>query len=132
MLRIGLTPTGPNSPVATTPSEGIDPNQSQQSAPSGADEMGREPRYSMDKVPQQNAGYMGPEMGPFKCGNCDFFDPTDSDCHIVAGKVDPEGCCNMFTKLGAHQPDEDEGSEPDSDDMGEGADEAEPLDASHT
>jgi hypothetical protein len=126
MLRIGLTPT-PNTPVSNTPSEEVNPNKPQQSAPSGADDMGggREKRFSMDKVPQPNAGYMGPENGPFKCGNCDFFDPTDSDCHVVAGKVDAEGCCNMFTKLGAHQ--NDEGEEPDADDLGGVEDQEAPV-----
>lgn len=43
------------------------------------------------------AGYRGPEMGPFMCGNCQFFSPDDNTCDIVAGPVEPEGVCNMFT-----------------------------------
>lgn len=92
----------------------------------GAKPMPKEPKYDAEKVPQPNAGYMGPDKGPFKCGNCEFFDPTDSDCHIVAGKVDAEGCCNMFTKIGdlggVHQEpdedDEDSGSSPDDESAG--------------
>lgn len=60
--------------------------------------------YQADKIPPDLAGYQGPEKGPFKCGNCDFFTAADSTCHVVAGPVDAEGCCNNF--LSITQPDE--------------------------
>lgn len=60
------------------------------------------------KVSQQYAGYQGPENGPFECEHCTFFS-APSACQIVEGNIDPEGCCNNFTKGGKPAP-------PDSDD----------------
>lgn len=45
------------------------------------------------------AGYLGPEDGPFKCANCIYFSPAaPNTCAIVEGMIDPEGCCNLYTK----------------------------------
>lgn len=53
------------------------------------------------------ASYMGPDQGPFKCANCEYFtapnqcgkqqvmDELGGDQFAV---VDPEGCCNFFEK----------------------------------
>lgn len=47
------------------------------------------------------AGYMGPEEGPFMCKNCVYFaQKAPNTCHIVAGPIDPEGCCNLYTPAG--------------------------------
>lgn len=48
------------------------------------------------------AGYQGPENGPFKCGNCMYFSQDQPNtCHIVAGAIEAEGCCNLFTAAGS-------------------------------
>jgi hypothetical protein len=39
--------------------------------------------------------YMGPDKGPFKCGNCERFSAPNS-CSIVEGAVEAEGCCDLF------------------------------------
>lgn len=69
------------------------------------DEMGTEaPEEGV--VDPVVAGYKGPEMGPFMCGNCQFFNPDGSNtCSLVAGPVEPEGVCNLFT---AHPVQEEE------------------------
>ena len=51
------------------------------------------------QVDMVTAGYLGPEEGPFVCGNCVFY--GDHSCQIVAGEIDPEGCCNLFTSASA-------------------------------
>jgi len=44
------------------------------------------------------AGYKGPEMGPFRCGNCHHYAVAgENTCEIVAGPIDSEGICNVFT-----------------------------------
>ncbi len=53
------------------------------------------------------AGYQGPDQGPFKCANCEYF-TEPNQCgkkQVIAelgGKksatVDPEGCCNFYSK----------------------------------
>lgn len=48
------------------------------------------------------AGYMGPEMGPFMCSNCQFF--QNGSCAVVAGPIDPNGFCHIFTPLATNQP----------------------------
>lgn len=52
------------------------------------------------------AGYQGPAYGPFKCGNCHFFNERNSMCskpqvieELGNGKVDKNGCCNFFEKV---------------------------------
>jgi hypothetical protein len=61
-----------------------------------------------NKIPQANAGYQGPDQGPFICANCQFF--SDGTCAVVAGPVDHMGCCNNFTSLSGQQG-EDQGSD---------------------
>jgi hypothetical protein len=50
---------------------------------------------SSGQTTQQISGYMGPESGPFECEHCIHFQAPGS-CEIVAGDIDPEGCCNLF------------------------------------
>ena len=45
---------------------------------------------------QEQAGYMGPEAGPFQCQNCRHFQGDGQDCEIVEGPIQAEGCCNEF------------------------------------
>jgi len=42
------------------------------------------------------ANYRTPDLGPFLCANCQYFD-GDETCLIVSGIFDPEGVCNLFT-----------------------------------
>lgn len=51
------------------------------------------------------AGYKGPEQGPFACSNCIHF-REDGSCEIIAGPVDPEGVCNLFTSAAPVQQEE--------------------------
>jgi len=55
----------------------------------------------------KRAGYLGPEHGPFLCGNCVFFYPDEDvlergmtfgqcDQPKVRSIVDYHGCCNLF------------------------------------
>jgi len=44
------------------------------------------------------AGYKGPEMGPFACGNCHFYD-GNNECVLVSGPIDEAGLCNLFTPM---------------------------------
>lgn len=104
MLRIG--PSGQLPMAPPVPQAAPDPAMSGPNDPSnvGEDQMAtgvptpRQPKsmFQADKIPQNYAGYQGPEKGPFKCANCDFFDPQGSTCHVVSGQIDPEGCCNNF------------------------------------
>lgn len=49
------------------------------------------------KTPKSMVVYMDGDKGPFKCANCEYFqDP--SSCKKVEGKIDPEGCCNLYEK----------------------------------
>jgi hypothetical protein len=46
------------------------------------------------------AVYRTPDMGPFMCGNCQYYNADGSNsCHLVAGDIDPMGVCNLFTAL---------------------------------
>lgn len=78
----------------------------------GADAPTDAPTGKMDseKVGQTTAGYLGPEAGPFACGNCFHFDGKGA-CAIVQGAIDPSGCCNLFES-------KDSQSDPDSPDAG--------------
>jgi hypothetical protein len=49
-------------------------------------------------------GYAGPENGPFECDHCIHFDgqgtcnnPQVQADPEVQGKVDAEGCCNLYS-----------------------------------
>jgi len=136
MLRIGQ-PGQPPSPTVAPPQGGgnapPDPAILQQLLAGAGGGGGDQPpagdpeavdikplkKYTAEKVAQQLAGYMGPEAGPFQCQHCDFFD--NNSCSIVAGDIDPEGCCNNFTPQGVAgagggdegSPDEEAGESPD-------------------
>lgn len=51
------------------------------------------------KLPQtaHDVNYMGPSEAPFKCGHCEYFE-APSSCEKVAGKIDANGCCNLYSK----------------------------------
>lgn len=48
------------------------------------------------QVDAQQAGYMGPENGPFKCSHCEYFVADGKPCQKVADPIRAEGCCNLY------------------------------------
>ena len=63
-------------------------------------------------ISPERAGYMGPESGPFMCGNCIHFSPgqaSEGTCDLVAGGVDQDGHCNLFESANSAEPSETEG-----------------------
>lgn len=42
--------------------------------------------------------YMGPECGPFRCSNCEYFVADGQPCKKVADPIAAGGCCNKFEK----------------------------------
>ena len=59
-------------------------------------------RFSAQMVSPMVAGYKGPELGPFACGNCEHWN-EDGSCDIVAGPIHPEGVCNLFEPIHAEE-----------------------------
>ena len=50
-----------------------------------------------EKSTKIEAGYLGPEHGPFRCGGCYFFHDVEGGyCYQVAGHIDADGCCNLY------------------------------------
>jgi hypothetical protein len=49
----------------------------------------------MGLVDPMLAGYKDPEMGPFMCGNCQYY-AGEGTCTILASPVDENGLCNLF------------------------------------
>lgn len=59
---------------------------------------------------EKGTGYQGADDGPFRCSNCEYFNPTTDGCrgenmkklstrqHLPSGDVlvDPRGCCVYF------------------------------------
>ena len=66
-------------------------------------------RISLKKVPKDNAGYQGPDQGPFECEHCIYFSEPSS-CKIVEGDISPHGCCNNFKKDPNRRPDSEDKS----------------------
>lgn len=62
--------------------------------------MALRPQEDRMKESQEQAGYMGPENGPFRCVSCIFFignaETTTGKCRKVAGDIEEQGCCNLF------------------------------------
>jgi hypothetical protein len=50
-----------------------------------------------DKLSKMQAQYQDQPEGDQKCGNCMHFIAPDA-CHIVEGKVSPEGWCKLWAK----------------------------------
>lgn len=117
MLRI-MMPPGKGAPPAPPTGPPTDPNPSadpeatdvQPTDPtdpeSDPDGDGDDDSGDGQKVPQANAGYQGPEQGPFECGACKFFVEPGS-CMLVAGAIDEHACCNNFTSAHASSSAED-------------------------
>jgi len=93
-------------PAATPAAGQVDPNADPNSDPNAG-------------IGSTQAGYAGPENGPFECGNCVHFD-GQSKCDNpqvvsdpeVNGQVEEDGCCNFFSPAqheGDESAEEDEG-----------------------
>jgi len=54
------------------------------------------PKFSADKIDPFTVVYKDPEMGPFECQNCVFFEAPNA-CSVVLGDIHPNGVCNLFT-----------------------------------
>lgn len=81
------------------------------------DEMMMEEEPMMEELPEEElpvggsvdpitAGYLGPENGPFRCGSCAHY-KGEGVCEIVAGPIDEEGVCNLFTSGSAGEMEEE-------------------------
>ena len=75
------------------------PGSKTPSAPINKDTVAPAPDDS-GKASPDAAGYQGADQGPFACASCEHFDGTSS-CEVVAGPIEPQGCCNLFSKGGA-------------------------------
>ena len=60
------------------------------------------------KKTSKQANYFGPERGPFRCDNCEYFHmipggrvrydaPETGECEKVEGSIDGAACCNLFS-----------------------------------
>lgn len=87
-----MPPAKPGTPPSSPPE--------QTEAVSEPEMAGLPAKMSSQKVDPATAGYKGPEMGPFACGNCHFFD-GNGGCEIVSGPIDPAGLCNNFSAADA-------------------------------
>ena len=45
---------------------------------------------------QEQAGYEGPELAPFKCSNCLHFKGEGQDCELVEGPIAADAICQLF------------------------------------
>ena len=72
-------------------------------------------QIKIDGVGTQRSGFVCAEYGPFKCGNCEWFDADEAQCNNpVVGQdvaltdrsddglplVDEDDCCNHFWTTG--------------------------------
>ena len=64
----------------------------------------------MDKLTKNISGYLPPEDGPFECQNCHYFHSPLS-CELVEGRIEPDGCCNLFTNASLPHYDSEEDNE---------------------
>ena len=86
-------PEMPMSPESMMGQEEATDNPAVAAEGSPQDEMGQESPGSIDP---SIAGYMGAEYGPFECQRCVHWLAPNA-CQVVAGNIDPQGCCNVFT-----------------------------------
>jgi len=97
------------------PSMGAEPEPDPNDPNEGMEQEGPESPGSIDP---SIAGYMGPEYGPFQCQHCVHFLQPNA-CQVVAGDIDPEGCCNIFTPSSDNEQAEPQG-QPESPEPQEG------------
>jgi len=125
MLRVGLPPASQTPDPTSAPDPTSDPTQAPDPTPDPTQDPTQDSGPKM-KVSQDVVVYMGGDLGPFKCANCNFFQAPNA-CAIVDGEIDPEGCCDLFTPSdfqGGEGQGDDEGQEVTPDNEGdEGEDE---------
>lgn len=91
--KLPIVPQAPQPKAVTHPT----PQGPEDDADSSTSSPDPDDMHNMSgMVPPQNAGYMGPENGPFVCHRCEYFNEPNS-CEVVSGNIDPNGCCNNFT-----------------------------------
>lgn len=101
-LRVGGVPFAPPTPLEAQ----MTPAPELQEEMMAEEPMAEEPMEEMPsarelgKATMEVAGYKGPEMGPFNCGSCEFW-REDGSCILVAGPIQAEGLCNLFTPQSA-------------------------------
>lgn len=126
MLRIG-SPATNVSPTSPPPSPGTVPPEllaalaaASNSAPNDAgspptDNVPKSPpKFDAEKVDPAVARYLTSDS---RCKSCEFFNADDSSCQIVAGPIDLDGVCSLFTPQDNDQSQEkgkltDDGSNP--------------------
>ena len=52
-------------------------------------------RAQAEKISQADAGYRDHPNGSKACAACSHFQPPNA-CHLVAGKISPNGWCRYF------------------------------------
>lgn len=76
------------------------PPEPEEAPPAEAPEAEGKPdgaiKMSFQKLDQGTAGYRPPDLGPFTCGNCHYFE-EDGSCTLVDGEIHADGTCNLFT-----------------------------------
>lgn len=50
-----------------------------------------------DGIPQGDVNYRMAADGDDNCGSCCYFDETSNTCELVAGSIDPEWVCDLYT-----------------------------------
>lgn len=51
------------------------------------------------KATKIESGYISAKPS-IRCGTCRFFSSERKSCQIVQGKIDANGCCNLWTGFG--------------------------------
>lgn len=105
---------GAPAPDAATPTDPDGDGDDDTNPATDTDNDQGQPQASDDskKVDAQTAGYEGPDQGPFQCGNCKFYgEDGPGTCALVAGVIDQEGCCNLFTNANTGSNTDDESQE---------------------
>jgi len=53
--------------------------------------------YIVDISGKKTVLYMSGNESPFRCGHCEYY-VTPRACRLVAGDIDPDGCCSLYEK----------------------------------
>lgn len=99
---------GGGQPAAPPMEEELPEEEMPMEEPMPEEEMQVEEEASMEEpvstgtVDPMIAGYKGPEAGPFMCGTCAHY-TGQGTCAIVAGPIDEQGICNIFTPMATEE-----------------------------
>lgn len=127
MLRIQNPSAPPETPAEAGPDVAPEvPTETPDPGMGIAPDQSMDSKFTSELVDPTIVHYMTPDMGPFACSNCEHFGEDGASCNIVAGPIDPQGICNLFTPpQGGEAPPEGE-LPPELAGMGE-ADNVEPV-----